>query len=200
MLNLFVFYYNYNAVNKCPGSGQSNVKARMFLESKILGQNNTTWFHGISLIYTMSNSLDFSKPAGTLPAGHKPKGVIQRLFHSNVTTMLLRPMAPPRRCGTAWGQDNGNRMYMHCICQTLPFEKSLNLARIHGSYGNRKNLKYMHIALDYWITTQIYQKDMFYSVSYTERYWNLQQSYWTTTKLPISKIRARMFYVCSGLK
>jgi hypothetical protein len=52
-----------------------------------------------------SNSLDFPKPArprpGTLPAGYKPIGVIQRLSPSNVATRLLRPMAPPLRGGVA---------------------------------------------------------------------------------------------------
>ncbi len=46
---------------------------------------------------TGSNSLDFPRPAGprpeTQPAGYKPKGVIQRLFPSNLATMLLRPMS-----------------------------------------------------------------------------------------------------------
>jgi hypothetical protein len=41
-----------------------------------------------------SNSLEFPKPAGPYPetrlAGYKPKGVIQRLFPSNVATMLLK--------------------------------------------------------------------------------------------------------------
>ena len=45
-----------------------------------------------------SNSLVFPRPAGprpeTRPAGYKPKGVIQRLFPSNVATMLLRIWNP----------------------------------------------------------------------------------------------------------
>jgi hypothetical protein len=60
--------------------------------------------HRVSLRVPL-NSLDFPRPAGPRPetrlAGYKPKGVIQRLFPSNVATMLLRPMAPPRRGGAA---------------------------------------------------------------------------------------------------
>ncbi len=53
----------------------------------------------------ISNSLEFPKPAGPCPetrlARYKQKGIIQRLFPSNVATMLLRPMAPPRSGGAA---------------------------------------------------------------------------------------------------
>ncbi len=56
--------------------------------------------------------MDFPKPVGprpgTLLAGYKPKGVLLRLFPSNVATMLLRPMAQHGcRCCAALGQDNG---------------------------------------------------------------------------------------------
>ncbi len=56
-------------------------------------------WHGY--IIARSNSLGFPKPAGPRPetrlAGYKLNPVIQRLFPSNVATMLLRPTAPPRR-------------------------------------------------------------------------------------------------------
>ncbi len=48
--------------------------------------------------------------------GYKQKGVIQRLFPSNVATMLLRPMAQPHLGGAAWGQDNGNRSFFCSPC------------------------------------------------------------------------------------
>jgi hypothetical protein len=75
-----------------------------WITSTLISEHNTS----------ISNSLDFPKPAGLQrpgtqqAAGYKPKGVIQWLFLSNVATMLLSPMALPRSGGAAWGQDNGN--------------------------------------------------------------------------------------------
>jgi hypothetical protein len=83
-----------------------------------------------------SNSLNFSKPAwqrpGTLLTGYKLKGVIHRLSPSNVATMLLRPMAPPRSSGAAWGQDSGNCSFfsLALLAQLCSFlvEEDINLA------------------------------------------------------------------------
>ncbi len=61
-------------------------------------------------------------------------------------------------------------VYALYITNIYHFQQYLNLARIHWSYGSRKKLNYMNIALDYRATTQLYPKDKFYSNEGYTRY------------------------------
>ncbi len=74
-----------------------------FIRNLKVGSAYSTYWNHDCILCILSCSLGFPKPAGPRPetrlAGYKPKGVIHslRLSPSNVATMLLRLMSPPRR-------------------------------------------------------------------------------------------------------